>query len=450
LDWSEIVNIGSPSATGTRNRKFFSARSLWAIPALSILVAGCAGGGDEASQQDVQAFTNAQIFDGTGTPLVANGVVIVRDGIISEVGSADAVSVPEGAEVIDLGGRYLIPGLINAHAHLDTATAAVNLPIPVVEQVNIYGYYGVTTLLSLGEANAAALNMRADRFDPDLAHPRIFAAGNIFTPMSADSAVAAVNRLAAMDVDWVKIRVDNFLGTQEKMPPEAYRAVIETADSHNLPVAVHFVDLADGTGVLQAGASLLAHSVRDQAVNQEFIDLLIANDVCLVPTLTRELSTFVLADRPSWFDDPFFLEKAAPANLDTYITPELQESHRSSAGAIYYRDHLPIAEQNLVALHRAGVGIAAGTDTGTGFPARFQGYLEHVELKMMVDAGLSPVDALVTATGRAAKCIGLGGVVGSITPGAWADFVALDANPLDDIMNTRTISGVWVAGNQIR
>lgn len=426
-------------------------RSLGALTALSILVAGCAGGDVEpALEGEVQAFTNAHIFDGTGDSLLENGVVLVRDGLIAEVGAADAVTVPEGAEVIDLGGRYLMPGMINAHAHLDTATAAENLPIPVVEQVEIYGYYGVTTLLSLGEANAAALNMRADRFDPELTHARIFAAGQIYTPMTADSAVAAVNRLAEQQVDWVKIRVDNFLGTREKMPPEAYQAVIETAQSHSIPVAVHFVELADGKGVVQAGASLLAHSVRDVPVDQEFIDLLLANDVCLVPTLTRELSTFVLADRPAWFDDPFFLERAAPENIDTYITPELQEAHRNSAGAVYYREHLPVAEENLVALHAAGVGIAAGTDTGTGFPARFQGYLEHVELQMMVDAGLTPADALVSATGRAASCIGLEGVVGTITPGAWADFVALDANPVEDIMNTRTISGVWVAGNQIR
>jgi imidazolonepropionase-like amidohydrolase len=303
------VNIGSLLSPRFRCRGLFSSLALCALPALSLLLAGCTG--DATVDEGVQAFTNAQVFDGTGAPIMENGIVLVRDGMIAEVGSVDAVEVPEGAEVIDLGGRYLIPGMINAHAHLDTATAAANLPIPVVEQAEIYGYYGVTTLLSLGEANAAALNMRADRFDPEIDHPRIFAAGQIYTPMSADSAVAAVNRLAEQQVDWVKIRVDNFLGTQEKMPPEAYQAVIETADSHNLPVAVHFVELADGKGVLQAGASLLAHSVRDRPVDQEFIDLLIANDVCLVPTLTRELSTFVLADRPSWFDDPFFLERAA-------------------------------------------------------------------------------------------------------------------------------------------
>jgi imidazolonepropionase-like amidohydrolase len=113
-----------------------------------------------------------------------------------------------------------------------------------------------------------------------------------------------------------------------------------------------------------------------------------------------------------------------------------------------YADVLPLAMENQRVLHEAGIGIALGTDSGpTG---RFQGYFEHLEMEMMVEGGLSPTDVLIASTGAAARCIGLEGVVGTVSEGAWADFVVLDADPLADIRNTRTIQSVWIAGNQVR
>jgi imidazolonepropionase-like amidohydrolase len=265
--------------------------------------------------------------------------------------------------------------------------------------------------------------------------------------MTAEDARTVVDSLADRNVDWVKIRVDDFLDTQAKMPPEAYQALIARATEHNLPVAVHMVELEDAKGVLEAGADLIAHSVRDVAVDQEFIDLLLQNDVCVIPTFTREMSVYEYAERPEWFDDPFFLERAAPSDLEGFITPELQQNQQSPA-AVYYREHLPIAEQNMMRLQEAGVKIGFGTDTGTGFPGRFQGYLEHLELQMMVDAGMTPEQALTAATGTTAECIDQAGQVGTLVPGAWADFVVLNANPLENIENTKQVHSVWMSGQQ--
>jgi imidazolonepropionase-like amidohydrolase len=413
-----------------------------------LLFAACGGdaGNAPAEVADAQAFTNASIFDGTGGPVVEGGVLVVEGGKIVAAGAADEVEVPSGAEVVDLGGRWVVPGLINAHAHVDDASGQGP---SAQEQLEVYAHYGVTTAISLGESTTEALSLRSTRESPDLQHARVYAAGPIFTPMTADSARAAVQQLATMGVDWVKIRVDSFLGSQQKMPPEAYEAVIETARENGLPVAVHLVELEDAKGVVQAGASLVAHSVRDQPVDDELISMLTSRNICVVPTFTRELSTYTYAERPEFFDDPFFLERAAPADLEGFFTPALAQS-QTSEGANYWREHLPVAEDNMRRLQEGGVSIAFGTDSGTGFPGRFQGYLEHVELEMMTEAGFTPEEALLSATGVTARCVGLEGVVGTLQPGAWADFIVLDANPVEDIRNTREIQSVWIAGNQVR
>lgn len=250
-----------------------------------------------------------------------------------------------------------------------------------------------------------------------------------------------------MGVDWVKIRVDDYLGRGEKMAPEVYRAVIDEAHQRGLPVAVHIVYLEDAKGVVRAGADLVAHSVRDAPVDDELIRLLNDNDVCLSPTLAREVSTFVYAERPDFFDDPFFRREADPAVLEELLDPERQAEVRESESARYWREALPLAQENLKALHDAGVGIALGTDAGP--PARFQGYFEHMEMELMAEAGLEPAEILRSATGEAARCIGLEENLGTLEPGKWADFVVLRENPLDDIRNVRTIEEVRIAGNRV-
>ncbi|HUE95420.1 MAG TPA: amidohydrolase family protein [Longimicrobiaceae bacterium] len=421
-----------------------------------LVIAGCAGeSGDApaAAGAGGQVFTNARIYDGTGTPIIEDGVLVVDEGgRIVAAGAASSVEVPEGAEAVDLGGRFVIPGMINAHAHVENPGGQGRSE---AEQLDVYAHYGVTTVLSQGEDPQNALALRGDRESPDLRTARIYASGLIYAPpaydeTSVDSARAHINALAAADVDWVKIRVDSNLGAQQKMTPEVYQTVMATANEHGLPVAVHLVELEDAKGVLQAGAALISHSVRDQAIDQELIGMMTERNICLVPTLTRELSTYTYSERPAFLSDPFFLERSAPEGIDSFPSAQLMTQQTESAGAQYYRAQLPVAEQNLKALSDAGVGIAMGTDSGTRFPGRFQGYLEHLELEMMVDAGLTPEQALRSATGDAARCIGLEGTVGTLQPGAWADFIVLEADPLADILNTRQIQSVWIAGNQVR
>jgi imidazolonepropionase-like amidohydrolase len=231
------------------------------------------------------------------------------------------------------------------------------------------------------------------------------------------------------------------------MPPEVYRAVIARAHEHKLRVAAHIFYLADAKDLLRAGVDYLAHSVRDAPVDRELIDLMKARNVCLCPTLMREVSTFVYESRPSFFDDPFFTREADPKVIAALQDPSRMAGVAKSKSAQQYKQALEVARGNVKALHDAGIRLAAGTDTGP--PTRFQGYFEHLELEEMVKSGLTPAQTIASATGVAAQCLGLTEHVGTLRPGHAADFVVVTKNPLDDVRNTRAIESVWIGGNRV-
>ena len=384
----------------------------------------------------VTAFTGVTLIDGTDRPPIANATLLVRDGRVLAAGPAARVSIPANAQRTRLEGKVVIPGLINAHGH-------VNAPADLAT----YAAYGITTVHSLGGEPATVFAARAAQNTSSLSRARVYVAGPVLTPKTADEARTQVADVAAQQVDIAKIRVDDNLGTTEKMPPEVYRAVIDAAHARGLRVAVHFYYLADARALLDAGADFMAHSVRDVPVDAEFVSALKAKGVCYSPTLMREVSTFVYESIPAFFADTQFLAHANRQWVTMLQEPARRQAVRTNASAQRYKAQLPLASRNLKALSDAGVSIAMGTDTGpTG---RFQGYFELMELEMMVEAGLTPRQALASATREAARCMRIDREVGTLEPGKWADFVVLDASPLERISNLRRIQSVWIAGNRV-
>lgn len=395
-----------------------------------------------------KAFVGATLWDGTGGAPVTNAVLVVRDGRIVAAGPADSVDVPEGAERVDLAGKTVVPGLINAHGHVSDVRGLEGGHYDrdnLSRQLGLYARYGVTAVNSLGGDGPEAVALR-DAEDASLDRARIRVAGTVVTGESVEEVQAAVDANADMGVDFIKIRVDDNLGTTTKMTPELYRAVIDRARERGLRVASHLFYLEDAKGLLEAGTGFVAHSVRDVEVDDAFIELMKEKDVCYCPTLTRELSTFVYEDVPDWFEDPFFLKDADPAVLEQLEEAERMERVRESEAARGYKKALDVAMVNLKKVSDGGVTVAFGTDTGPA--GRFQGYFEHLELEMMADAGMSPEQILLSATRDAARCLGLDDL-GTLEAGKWADFVVVDESPLDDVGGLRTIDSVWIAGNRV-
>jgi imidazolonepropionase-like amidohydrolase len=389
------------------------------------------------------AWVNARIIDGSGRPAIEGGTLLIRGGQIEAVGKR--VHLPGNVTRIDATGKTIIPGLINAHGHVNNTA-----------QLGVYLRDGITTVFSLGGDHEFALREQCATATAGTV-PHLYIAGLIQDSTAIPGAVAvktpeearrSVDDLIRQKPDIVKVRVDDFRGAREKMSPEVYAAVIDEAHKNGYRTAAHIVLLDDAKGVLKAGVDYIAHSVRDREVDEEFISLMKQHHAFYSPTLTREVAVFTYSERPTFFDDPFFLKEADPAEIAKMEDPKYQQGVRNDASAQWYKDHLPIAMHNLKALSDAGIVIAMGTDSGGG-PGRFQGYFEHLELEYETKAGLTPMQALVSATSGAAQAVHISEHAGTLEKGKWADFVILNANPLDDIRNTRAIDSVWIGGVEV-
>src|SRR3954453_14572386 len=404
-----------------------------------------------AQQPSTTAFTGARVIDGTARAPIDNATMLVREGKVVAVGAADRVTVPAGAQVVALGGKSIIPGIVNAHGHVGNTVGMEqgHYYAPNVNRdLKTYAAYGVTTVYSLGDDQAAGIAARDSQRTPSLDRARLFVAGPVLAPTSPADAVKLVDEDAPMKVDIVKIRVDDNLGTTPTRAPEIYKAGLDEAHKKGLRVAVHLFSPADAKAVLDAGADFIAHSVRDVPVDDAFVAMMKRRNICYCPTLMREVSTFAYESTPSWFADPLFLKHADKAAVAALKEPARQQAMAASKSAQRYKAGLEVANRNLKKLSDAGVTIAMGTDTGP--PARFQGYFELMELEMMAKAGLTPKQVLASATRDAARCMKLDAELGTLEPNKWADFVVLDGDPLVDMANVRKIDSVWIAGNRVK
>jgi imidazolonepropionase-like amidohydrolase len=418
----------------------------------------------------VVVIDGANIWDGTGQPAITDGIVVINGDRIQAIGARGAAQVPAGATVIDAKGKTLIPGLINAHGHVGMTKGLKASPDNygeenILAQLRQYGRYGVTTVMSLGTDFEAMFKLRGPAKADETPRATVFTAGRGFTGKAGYPAVLPgnagvprevdtveevkthVEELAKQKVDMVKIWVDDHWGHYKKIRPELYRAIISEAHKHGLRVTAHIFYLEDAKQLVEAGLDGMGHSVRDKEVDAAFIELLKKNKTFAVPTLVREESTFVYATPPAFLDDPFFSRWIDPEVIKQLKDPAWGARVKADPDFAKYPGQLKMARKNLKKLWDAGIPIAFGSDSGP--PARFQGFFEHRELELMVEAGLTPAQALQIATSNAAEALRISADFGTLAAGKRADMILLDADPLADIRNTHKINKVWIGGREV-
>jgi imidazolonepropionase-like amidohydrolase len=397
-------------------------------------------------------FEGARLITGERGAPIPDSAFLVEGSRITAVASRGSITMPAGTTVVDLRGKTVIPALVDAHSHLGytdvrtgNTSAASYTRDNLLDHLRRYAFYGIAATWSLGlDRGELPYELRATPL-PGAALFRIAGRG-IAMPNAGPNAAywrdaaygvtteaearAAVRELAAKKVDIVKIWVDDRNKTVTPLPPSLYRPIIDEAHMRGLRVVAHVYYLADAKELLRAGVDGFAHGIRDLEVDDEIMGLFKQRpQVFVIPNLP---------DTPPSTTDVEWLSETLPARA-------VEQLKRITIASPPRPRLFDVQARSLTRLAAAGVRIAFGTDAGVGAP---YGYSAHTELADMVAAGMTPADVLVAATRTSAEIMRLD-QLGTIAAGKSADFIVLDANPLDDIKNTRRISRVYLRGAEI-
>jgi imidazolonepropionase-like amidohydrolase len=409
------------------------------------------------------ALTHVTVVDVTSGRTARDMTLVVRDGRIAAVGRSGAVAVPAGARTVDARGKFVIPGLWDMHAHLWDHD--VTVPLLVAN--------GVTGIRDMGSDLDSTLALRGMIERGSRLGPRIVTAGPIvdgprddaaelhLTVATPEEARRAVDSLAGRGVDFIKVY--HFLSR------ESYFAVADEARRRGLPFAGHLPPTVTPIEAADAGQRSVEHlyGVVEHVLGREamratpFVELVRRYDEAKADALFRRLAargtwqtptlahfhSFAFRDVPDsgYANDPHaaYLTTAMRDRWERYMPARILPADVAANRAAGYRKLSEIVG----AMQRAGVGILAGTDNGIKYV--YPGFALHDELARLVDAGLTPLQALQAATISAATFLGLADSLGTVQPGKVADLVLLDGDPLADIGNTRRISAVVVGGRLV-
>jgi imidazolonepropionase-like amidohydrolase len=413
-------------------------------------------------------LTHVTLIDGRGAAARVDMDVLIQGDTIAAIGRGLKV---KGTRVVDLRGKTVMPALISAHTHVGTlrgtTTGSANYTrANVLAQLDKYMRYGVSTIQTMGTDRPLIFSgLRDSSALGLLPGARLHTAGYgfnvaegtlapgsamdlLYRPATVEQVIGPIAELSRLKVDLVKMWVDDYGGTSTKMSEAVYRAIIREGHAHGLRVAAHLYYLEDARKLVEAGLDVIAHSVRDQEVDAALLKAMKDKGVAYIPTLSLDEFSFIYARKPEWMDDAFFKASLEPGVWEMITDPKYQDNIRNSPAYVRNLKGFSYALGNVKKAYDAGVLVALGTDSGAT-PVRAQGFSEHLELELLVQAGLTPVQAIQVGTHHAARALRLDGRYGTLEPGKVADLLVLGGNPEKDIRLTRRIETVYKAGRVV-
>ncbi|MGA2878309.1 MAG: amidohydrolase family protein [Bryobacteraceae bacterium] len=420
-------------------------------------------------------YEGARLIIGDASAPIESGAFVVRNGRITAIGPKGSIQPPTGAAHVDLTGKTVMPALNNIHVHMGyegyvSWSVENHTPENVLDHLEREAFYGVGTAMAMGEqptkfAIEFQQNQLAGKFPP--AARFFFAAGMappgggpdalliqgtgplhaVYEVSNAEEAVAAVRKIAALKIRQLKFWVDNrdnMRGGMKKMPPEVYTPLIEEAHKHGMIVHAHATNLADQKGVVKAGVDVLVHTVMAEKVDEEFIAILKAKRPYWTPVMG-------LGDRSELCDgDNGFIEQVLPDSVIADIKAGktwLPSPPCSTPASAQFAQREQNLQYNFPKYLAAGARIVLGTDAGVSAKYSY-GFAEHHEIGMYVRLGMTPADAIVASTSRPTEVLRINDT-GVLARGKRADFIVLNANPLENIRNTREIDSVYLSGARV-
>lgn len=392
------------------------------LAAAAAIAMNMPGGFTTPALAQTTAYEGARLVMGDGR-VIENGTIVVSGSRIAQAGEATTVKAPADAKRVSLTGKTVMPMLIDTHVHLSGKRESV------IRDLKQRAYWGVGAAMSMGTDNLELLPMRDEAI---AGAARFLSAGRGITrpePLrptyqinSEDEGRKAVQANAANKIDVIKIWVDDRFGKVQKITPAQYAAIIDEAHKLKMRVSAHIFEMDDAKGLMRAGLDIFAHGVRDKDIDDETIALFKQRpQLVLIPNLPER---GVKVDR-SWLRPGLSAEEYASAEKDNTDQPKTQAFHGIQA-------------RNLAKLNAAGVRITMGTDGN-------RPWAPHEEMEDMVLAGMTPAQVIVASTRNGADYLRIADA-GTLDAGKSADFIVLDANPLDNITNTRRISTVVLRG----
>ena len=424
------------------------------------LAVACSSDAGQSSQLDgVTWFEGARLITGDGST-IENSAFLVEDNTFTWVGEQGGMDPPAGAIHVDLSGRTVIPALIDGHQHIgltnvkDGTDAKANYTREMlVEHLERSAYHGVGATVSLGlEFDEALAFQLTQEVIPNAAllftSGRGIAATSMAGPqqdyrigiprgaMTEEEGRTAVQELNALGSRIVKVWVDGRGGSVPKGGPEVLRAIVDEAHANGMIVVTHVgtsTGLADAKDILQSGVDGFVHTVRDRDVDEEYL--------ALVREYPEVWSISNLPGDPLVLDDlPWLAETLAPFQIENFRE---QIEQREAAGPPDPNSQFPLQCRNVRRNHEAGMALGVGTDSGVRIA-----WTVHIEIRDMVSCGLTPMEGIMAATRNNAEFLGIDDL-GMVAEGKSASFVVLEANPLEDINNTRRIADVYLRGDRI-